>query len=74
MTQDSVIFNQAATFYDQTRGFPPGEDQAIAAFLAQCAGLTHESRVLEIGIGTGRIALPLAAHTGPLYGVDLARS
>jgi SAM-dependent methyltransferase len=35
--------------------------------------LDSNSRVLEIGIGTGRIALPLAARVGEVCGVDLAR-
>jgi ubiquinone/menaquinone biosynthesis C-methylase UbiE len=70
---DSIVFDRAVNFYDETRGFPLGEDVKIAALIAQLAGLTRDSRVLEIGVGTGRIALPLAAHTGTYVGVDLSR-
>lgn len=73
MSPDSVRFDRAADFYDETRGFPPGEDQPIAAMIAQAARLTPFSRVLEVGVGTGRIALPLAGHAGSIVGVDLAR-
>jgi ubiquinone/menaquinone biosynthesis C-methylase UbiE len=73
MTSESVKFDRAVEYYDQTRGFPPGEEKPIAAMLAQVGGLTHSSRVLEIGIGTGRIALPLSAHVGAYYGIDISR-
>lgn len=70
--QQSVVFDRAADFYDNSRGFPPGEESAVAAMMAQAGGLSPSSRVLEIGVGTGRIALPLAPHTGRFYGVDLS--
>jgi ubiquinone/menaquinone biosynthesis C-methylase UbiE len=73
MTTQSVAFDRAAHFYDDTRGFPAGEDWAVAALISQANGLTATSRILEIGIGTGRIALPLASHVGALYGVDISR-
>ena len=74
MPSESLAFDRAADFYDETRGFPPGEEQPVAALLSRVGGLTASSRVLEIGVGTGRIALPLSAHVGAVYGVDLARS
>lgn len=70
---ESVAFDRAAGYYDQTRGFPPGVERGVAALIARVGNLTSESRVLEIGIGTGRIALPLAPHVSAYYGVDLAR-
>ena len=70
---ESVAFDRAAGYYDQTRGFPPGVERDVAAMIARVGGLTRESRVLEIGIGTGRIALPLAPYVSAYYGVDLAR-
>lgn len=73
MPSDSIVFNRAADFYDETRGFPPGVERAVAETLRQAGHLTHASQVLEIGIGTGRIALPLARHVRAVYGVDLAR-
>ena len=73
MPNDSVAFDRAADYYDQTRGFPPGVEADIAALMATVGGFTPASRVLEIGVGTGRIALPLSAHVGAYYGIDLAR-
>lgn len=68
----SVVFDRAASYYDATRGFPPGVETDVAALIAQAGGLEAASRVLEIGVGTGRIALPLAEVAGTVAGVDLS--
>lgn len=72
MPEESVVFDQAAGYYDETRGFPPGVDHEMARFLASAAGLRAAHRVVEIGVGTGRIALPVAKYVGLLVGVDLS--
>jgi len=41
-------------------------------FLAGLAGLAGSGRALELGIGTGRIALPLSARGVPVHGIDLS--
>lgn len=69
----SIVFDRAADFYDETRGFPPGEVQHAAALMARIGGLTPASRVIEVGVGTGRIALPLAPYVRAIVGVDLSR-
>ncbi|HEY6795832.1 MAG TPA: class I SAM-dependent methyltransferase [Kineosporiaceae bacterium] len=52
--------------YDTTH--PDGPDTAAAAsFLAQLAGT---GPALELGIGTGRIAIPLAARGVEVHGID----
>jgi hypothetical protein len=38
------------------------------------AGLAGTGRALEFGIGTGRIALPLAARGVPVHGIELSRA
>jgi ubiquinone/menaquinone biosynthesis C-methylase UbiE len=68
-----IPFDRAASIYDATRGFPAGEERAVAALIAQAGNLRRESRVLEVGVGTGRIALPLTHHVDRLYGIDLSR-
>lgn len=72
MTGQSTSFDRASHFYDQTRGFPPGEGEKVAAFISRVGGLQPHHHVLEIGVGTGRIALPLARHVKAIYGVDLS--
>jgi ubiquinone/menaquinone biosynthesis C-methylase UbiE len=66
------VFDRAAHFYDETRGFPPGEERPIAALIAKAGNFTPSSHILEVGIGTGRIALPLSTHVGSVAGVDLS--
>ena len=67
----SVSFDRAAEIYDQTRGFPPGIPQAVVSPLRD--RLPSQDKVLEIGVGTGRIARPLRASGIPVVGIDLSR-
>jgi SAM-dependent methyltransferase len=68
----SVSFDRAAAFYDETRALPAPVLDAVADLLSgEVAG---RGPCLEIGIGTGRIALPLTERGVRLVGVDLARA
>jgi predicted TPR repeat methyltransferase len=49
----------------------PGNTDAVVAALVALAGA---GPVLERGIGTGRIALPLAAHGLAVHGIDASRA
>jgi 16S rRNA A1518/A1519 N6-dimethyltransferase RsmA/KsgA/DIM1 with predicted DNA glycosylase/AP lyase activity len=49
--------------------FDPAVIEATVDLLATLAG---EGRALELGIGTGRIALPLARRGIPVHGIDLS--
>jgi SAM-dependent methyltransferase len=65
-----MSFDRAADFYDATRGLPPEVQRRLTALLVEELG--PRGTVLEIGVGTGRIALPLAGAGLPLVGVDIA--
>ncbi|HXQ75926.1 MAG TPA: class I SAM-dependent methyltransferase [Acidimicrobiales bacterium] len=65
-----MSFDRAADFYDATRALPPDVHARLTAILA--AELTPRGRCLEIGVGTGRIALPLVAEGVDLVGLDIA--
>jgi SAM-dependent methyltransferase len=66
----SVNFDRAAGYYDQTRGHPP---DTVAAQTQLLAGeLAGAGPVLEIGVGTGRIAVPLAGAGVAIAGLDLS--
>jgi SAM-dependent methyltransferase len=56
-----------ADIYDATS--IRGDEEATVAFLERMAG---GGRVLELAIGTGRIALPLAARGVDIDGIDIA--
>ncbi|NWF70602.1 MAG: class I SAM-dependent methyltransferase [Chloroflexi bacterium] len=70
----SISFDRAADIYDATRGFPAGVEALAAQTIASAGGLRGGERLLEIGVGTGRIALPLAAHVRQYVGVDISTS
>ena len=61
----------AASYDDSSEVFGPGAVDAVADVLAELAGA---GRALELGIGTGRIALPLARRGVPVHGIDLSRA
>lgn len=66
----STYGDRMADVYDRIQG--NGDASAAAAFLAElCAQLPDEfAPVLELGIGTGRVALPLAARGIEVHGID----
>ncbi len=70
MTNASVSFDRAAEYYDRTRALPPELAARQTEMLAEA--LAGRSRVLEIGVGTGRIALPLWQSGVPVVGLDLS--
>lgn len=68
----SLSFDPVAHAYDRTRGYPPGVDQRIAEALEQVAQATEQTTFLELGVGTGRIAIPLASRGHNYTGVDIS--
>lgn len=66
----SVAFDRVAGEYDRTRALPEKTMGKVLALLA--AELRGRGRCLEIGVGTGRVALPLFAAGIPMVGVDLS--
>jgi ubiquinone/menaquinone biosynthesis C-methylase UbiE len=71
-TSGSLSFDRVADRYDATRGYPPEVAARIASGLIQLGNIPPGASVLEIGIGTGRIALPLLASGVNVTGVDIA--
>ena len=74
MTDEDGHFGETvAADYDDTSDpmFAPEVVNPAVDFLAELAG---SGRALELGIGTGRIALPLAARGVPVHGIDLSRA
>ena len=67
----SISFDWAADFYDQTRTLPPPMAQAMVAMLQE--RVPTGARFLELGVGTGRIALPVVEADYRLVGIDLSR-
>src|SRR5262249_43136861 len=66
----SIPFDRAAEVYDETRRLTPEASAATTELLK--AELGDRGPSLEIGVGTGLIALPLAAAGVRLVGLDLS--
>ena len=62
--------SRVAVQYDALRGHPPEVSPQIGQAVTKHAG--DHARVLELGVGTGRIALPVAHSGCEVYGVDLS--
>src|SRR5215211_285342 len=68
------LFGEAvAASYDEDSAdmFQPSVLDPTVEFLAELAG---DGAALELGIGTGRIALPLARRGIPVHGIDLSQA
>src|SRR3989442_15784440 len=70
VTSGSVSFDRAAAFYDRTRSMSAEARAEVTRLLA--SRLADTGPALEIGVGTGRIALPLAEAGVEMAGAGLA--
>jgi SAM-dependent methyltransferase len=70
MSEGSVSFDRAAAYYDATRGRTEEGVRAETGVLV--AALQGHEPVLEVGVGTGQIAIPVAARGVPVVGLDLS--
>ena len=73
MDEDGYFGGPVAARYDESVADMSGPDVVDPAvgFLAELAG---DGPALELGVGTGRIALPLAGRGVPVHGIDLSRA
>lgn len=76
MHEDNGYFDErVAARYDEsgevTEMFDPAFVQPVIDLLVELAG---SGRALELGIGTGRIALPLAQRGVPVHGIELSKA
>ncbi len=62
--------DRMADFYDELPTHPPDADAAVRCLADLAAG----GRALELGIGTGRLALPLAARGVDVSGIDASEA
>ncbi|PZR97785.1 MAG: hypothetical protein DLM69_09365 [Candidatus Chloroheliales bacterium] len=69
---NSIAFDQAAEYYDQTRAVPPEVEKQGVDAIAAALGLEAGARVLEAGVGTGRWAIPLSRRGYCYHGLDIS--
>jgi ubiquinone/menaquinone biosynthesis C-methylase UbiE len=68
----SVSFDRAASFYDQTRQLSPPVAAAITEAIMADLHAAAVNTLLEIGVGTGRMARPLMERGVDVIGVDIS--
>src|SRR5436309_46355 len=70
---DGYFDERVASSYDESNAenFKPSVVDPVVDFLVESAG---SGRALELGIGTGRIALPLARRGVPVHGIELSNA
>ena len=65
-----LSFDRIATIYDETRRLAP---RTMARLLAVLVDELQGKKVLEVGVGTGRFAVPLQKSGMSVVGVDISR-
>jgi len=73
MGEDGYFDERVAARYDESAAelFEPAVVDPAVDVLAELAG---SGRALELGLGTGRIALPLAQRGVPVHGIELSKA
>jgi SAM-dependent methyltransferase len=70
---DGYFGERVAARYDESSA-GQFEPVVVDAAVGVLAGLAGRGRALELGVGTGRIALPLARRGVPVHGIDMSRA
>ena len=72
-SSDGYFDEEVAATYDESSAwmFAPEVVEPVVDLLVELAG---DGRALELGIGTGRIALPLSQRGVPVHGIELSKA
>ncbi|MFX0114143.1 MAG: class I SAM-dependent methyltransferase [Candidatus Hodarchaeota archaeon] len=70
--QSPISFDRVAIEYDRTRWVPQSLIDKFVNKLIQEVPISRKSRTLEIGVGTGRLAIPLSRHGYKVLGIDIS--
>jgi SAM-dependent methyltransferase len=73
VNEDGYFDEPVAARYDESSAdmFDPAVVDPVVDFLVELAG---DGAALELGIGTGRIAVPLAQRGVPVHGIELSKA
>lgn len=66
-------FDRVAAIYDETRSLPVGVVEQVADCIAEATNAGSATRFLELGIGSGRIAVPFIRRGFNYTGIDISR-
>lgn len=69
-----MSFDRVADIYDATRGLPAEALERVADRIVAATHASPQTTFLELGIGTGRIALPLIERGYTVTGVDISQA
>ena len=70
---DIKSFDRVAHCYDETRGMPPEAARRVSDAIARILrGVSPSPRLIEVGVGTGRMAVPLAEAGVRVTGIDIS--
>jgi SAM-dependent methyltransferase len=64
---DTTRFDSTEQYYAQYR---PDYGEAVVEYLVDRFAVDGDAQVLDLGCGTGQLAVPLAAHAGTVVGMD----
>jgi ubiquinone/menaquinone biosynthesis C-methylase UbiE len=64
-------FGRVADIYDATRSLPEGEMRKLLDALE--ATIPHPGPVIDVGVGTGRFAMPLQERGYDIVGIDVSK-
>ena len=73
MHDDGYFNERMAARFDETYDYQ-AEASVVDPMVDLIADLAGDGRALELGIGTGRVALPLARRGVPVHGIELSRA
>ncbi|WP_320777363.1 class I SAM-dependent methyltransferase [Streptomyces sp. CRN 30] len=71
--EDGYFGEEVAASYDASAA-DMFRAEAVDPAVDVLAGLAGDGRALEFAVGTGRLALPLAARGVPVHGIDISRA
>ena len=66
-------FDKLASIYDTTRSLPEDVMEAVVRAIAKVLEKNESKSLIDVGVGTGRFALPISRNGFNVAGIDISR-